>query len=184
MTTSAVGFPRLYVAPRRFDGTPKFRYPVDGLELGATRWVVHGVFGPEIGPHSQRLGFFPGDHTIEYYTAGRWSNVYAVFDPAGEARGFYCNLGTPPERVGDEIVYTDLDLDLLVRPSGEYAVLDQEEYEERAVRYGYPAEVRRVVAAALAALIAAVEQRQPPFDGREPRAFFQRVLAGRAARPG
>jgi hypothetical protein len=184
MTTGAAGFPRLYVAPRRFDGTPKFRYPVDGLELGATRWVVHGVFGPEIGPHSRRLGFFPGDHTIEYYTAGRWSNVYAVLGPAGEARGFYCNLGTPPARVGDEIVYTDLDLDLLVRPSGEYAVLDQEEYEERAARYGYPAEVRRAVAAALAALIAAVEQRQPPFDGREPRAFFQRVLAGRAARPG
>ena len=103
MNDAAPRFPRLTVAPRRFDGTPKFRYPVDGLELGATRWVVHGVFGPEVGPHSDRLGFYPGDHTIEFYTPGVWSNVYAVLSPAGAPRGFYCNLGMPPTFEGDEI---------------------------------------------------------------------------------
>ena len=37
--SAASRFPRLTVAPRRFDGTPKFRCPVDGLDLGAARWV-------------------------------------------------------------------------------------------------------------------------------------------------
>jgi hypothetical protein len=168
-------FPWL-VALRRFDGSP-FRYPVDGLQVGVAGWVVHGVFGPEIGPHSGRLGFYPGDHTIEYYLAGRWSNINAVLGPAGEARGYYCNLATPSALVSDEIVYTDLDLDLLVQPSGTYTLLDEAEYEERAARYGYPPEVRAAVAAALADLIAAVERREPPFDGVEPAAFL-RVVRG------
>jgi hypothetical protein len=165
-------FPRLVVAPRRYDGSPKFRYPVDGLELSATRWVAHGVFGPEVGPHSDRLGFYPGDHTIEFYTPGVWSNVYAVLSPAGEPRGFYCNLAMPPTLTGDEIAYVDLDLDLLVRPDRSYTVLDEDEYAERAARYGYPPAVRAAVAAALAALIDAVERRQPPFDWAEASAFF------------
>lgn len=173
MSVAGPPFPRLYVAPRRYDGSPKFRYPVDGLELGPIRWVVHGVFGPEIGPHSDRLGFYPADHTIEFYTAGAWSNVYAVFSPTGLARGYYCNLGTPPERARDEITYTDLDLDVLVWPDGRHAVLDEDEYEERAARYAYPPAVRAGVAAALADLIAAVERRAPPFDGAEARAFFE-----------
>lgn len=169
-------FPRLTVAPRRYDGSPKFRYPVDGLELGPPRWVVHGRFGPEIGPHSARLGFYPGDHTIETYHAGRWSNVYAVFSPGGELRGYYCNLATPARCEGDEITYVDLDLDLLVRPDGVHLVLDQEEYEERIIRFGYPAELQASVGAALAELVAAIEERAPPFDGAEARAFFALVI--------
>ena len=51
-------------------------------------------------------------------------------------------------------------------------MLDEDEYEERAARFGYPPEARAAVAAALAALIEAVEHRQPPFDGAEARAFF------------
>jgi hypothetical protein len=179
VTTEANRFPRLYVAPRRYDGTPKFRYPVDALEIGAARWVVHGVFGPEIGPHSARLGFFPGDHTIEFYPAGVWSNVYAVIGPAGERRGYYCNLATPPALAGDEIVYTDLDLDLLVGPDGRRRLLDEDEYEERAARYGYPPAVREQVASALAALTAAAEAGRPPFDGAEAMAFF-RLATGQA----
>jgi hypothetical protein len=179
MTADPPRFPRLYVAPRRYDGTPKFRYPVDGLELGPHRWVVHGVFGPEIGPHSGRLGFYPGDHTIEYYFAGQWSNIYAVLGPDGTRRGFYCNLGMPPERHGDEIRYTDLDLDLLVGPDGAHQVLDEDEYEERAARYGYPPPVRAAVAAALADLIDAVTAGRPPFDGVEAAAFLRLVVPAR-----
>lgn len=172
MNAAAASFPRLTVAPRRYDGSPKFRYPADGLELGPRRWVVHGVFGPEIGPHSQRLDFYPGDHTVEFYTADRWYNVYAVFSPAGDPRGYYCNLATPPRRDGDEITYIDLDIDVLVRPDGGYVVLDEDEYAERVRRFGYPPDVQASVAAALAELTAAVEGRRPPFDGAEAHAFF------------
>jgi protein associated with RNAse G/E len=103
--------------------------------------------------------------------------VYAVLSPAGEARGYYCNLGTPARREGDEIIYTDLDLDLLVGPDGTYRVMDEDEYEERAARYGYPDSVRQQVAGALADLIAAVEQRAAPFDGVEARTLFRTVVS-------
>lgn len=175
MSQAAARFPRLYVAPRRADGAPKYRYPVDRLEAGERRWVVHGVFGPEIGPHSGRLGFYPGDHTIEFYPRDTWSNVYAVLSPAGEVRGYYCNLATPPHQDGDELIYTDLDLDLLVGPTGVHRLLDEEEYRARTARLG--AAVRAEVEAALAALIAAVEARQAPFDGVEARAFFALATA-------
>jgi hypothetical protein len=171
----------LIVAPRRYDGTLKFSYPVDALDLSPTRWVVHGVFGPEVEPHSQRLGFFPGDHTIEIYTPGRWSNVNAVFGPAGERRGFYCNLATPPERHGDEIRYTDLDLDLLVRADGSQVVLDEDEYAERADRYGYPPGVRAAVATALQDLSDAATAMRPPFDGLEAASFLRLALGPAAA---
>lgn len=177
MSEAELTWPRLHVAPLRYDGSRKFRYPVDGLELGERRWVVHGVFGPEIGPHSGRLGFFPGDHTIEFYLPDRWWNVYAVFGPAAERRGYYCNVSTPAQRDGDEIVYTDLDIDLLVRADGSHLIMDEDEYHERAERMGYTAEVRQQVATAVEELVGAASQRLDLFDGVEALAFLDRVLA-------
>jgi uncharacterized protein len=175
-----MAFPRLHIAPLRYDGSPKFRYPVEALEVGPRRWVVHGIFGPEIGPHAARLGFYPGDHTIEFFSADAWWNVHAVFAPDGAPRGYYCNVATPSRHEGGEIIYTDLDLDLLVGPDGGFRVLDQEEYEERAARHGYPADLRASIAAALADLIAAARAGAAPFDGLEARAFFARAVAPRA----
>jgi protein associated with RNAse G/E len=170
------------VTPCRYDGSPKFRYPVDALALDDRRWVVHGVFGPEIGSHSGRLGFYPGDHTIEFYLVETWWNAYAVFSPAGAPRGYYCNIATPPRREADAIVYTDLDLDLLVRPDGSAVVLDRDEYEERAARFGYPADLRRQVDAALAEVTALAERRADLFDGGEAAVFFRRAVAMGGAR--
>lgn len=167
---------RVFVAPRRYDGSAKFRYPVDSLESNDRRWVVHGIFGPEIGPHSERLGFFPGDHTIEFYPIDCWWNVYAVFSPTGLLRGYYCNIGQPPYRDGDAIVYVDLDLDLLVRADGSQVVMDEEEYQQRAERFGYSCEVRQRVQAALDELIALATARAAPFDGLEARALLGRVI--------
>jgi hypothetical protein len=181
VSVPASAWPRLVVAPRRYNGAPKFRYPVDALEIGPPRWALHGIFGSEIGPHSQRLGFYPGDHTIELYEAERWFNVYAVFSPDGELRGYYCNLATPPAQERDELTYVDLDLDLLVRPDGRYELLDRDEYEEHAARLGYPDDLRARVDQGLRELIGLIERRQPPFDGVEARRFFHQAFpaAGR-----
>jgi hypothetical protein len=176
VTSPSPSWPRLTVAPRRYDGSPKFRYPVDALEAGPRRWVLHGIFGPEIGPHSHRLGFYPGDHTIELYEAEQWFNVYAVFSPTGDLRGYYCNLATPPTQEHDELTYIDLDIDLLVRPDGRYEILDRDEYEERAARLGYPDDLRTRVEQALRELTDLIERRQPPFDGVEARRFFHRAF--------
>ena len=184
MTLLSPPFPRLRVAPRRHDGSPKFSYPVSALELSEKRWVLHGVFGPEVGPHSERLGFYPGDHTIEFYVVGDWANVYAVFSPDGQARGFYCNIGTPPEREGDSVIYTDLDIDLLVRADGSHMVLDEDEYQERADRFGYTAETRARVAATLRELVGRAERRAAPFDGVEARAFFEHARGGASDQAG
>jgi protein associated with RNAse G/E len=181
MSRTTAIFPRLFVAPRRYDGSPKFRYPVDGLTLAADHWVVHGIFGPEIGPHSQRLGFFPGDHTIEFYRADVWWNVYAVFGPEGQRRGYYCNVGTPATRQADEIVYTDLDIDLLVGPTGAYRLMDEDEYAERAARLGYSDELRGNVQRAVDQLVAAAAAGADLFDGRAARDYFERMQSGRVS---
>jgi hypothetical protein len=68
-----------------------------------------------------------GDVFLEWYYFARWYNVFQIYSRAGELKGWYCNIGRPPE-VGDaELRYVDLALDVFVGPDGDHLVLDADE---------------------------------------------------------
>jgi hypothetical protein len=71
-----------------------------------------------------------GDVFLEWYYFARWYNVFQIYSRAGELKGWYCNIGRPPE-VGDaELRYVDLALDVFVGPDGDHLVLDADEFAD------------------------------------------------------
>ena len=77
------------------------------------------------------LGLFvleKGDLFRETYYFDRWWNVFEVRSPGGELRGWYCNITRPARLVGLDLYYNDLALDLLILPTGEVRLDDEDEF--------------------------------------------------------
>lgn len=101
--------------------------------------------------------------TVEYYWLDHWYNVFRFLNQDGSTRLWYCNINTPPEFVGDTLTYIDLDIDILVQPDFSFQVLDIEEFEANARRYGYSDEEKRRAHQAVAELISMIHRREFPF---------------------
>ena len=88
-----------------------------------------------------------------------WWVAYFNAEPASTE--IYCDVATPPQWDDDqeEVTMTDLDLDV-VRSAGNRQVLllDEDEFAEHQVRYGYPREVIRQAERSAAWLQAAVRR--------------------------
>ena len=101
--------------------------------------------------------------TVEYYWLDRWYNVFCFLNKDGSTRLWYCNINTPPEFVGDTLTYIDLDIDILVQPDFSFQVLDIEEFEANARKYGYSDEEKHRAQQAIAELISMIDRRASPF---------------------
>jgi hypothetical protein len=95
--------------------------------------------------------FEPGDVFIEHYYADRWYNVFAIYAPGGEHKGWYCNISRPAEIEPGRVRSVDLALDLWVWPDGRVRVLDEDEFarlalapDERAAAEAARAELERL----------------------------------------
>lgn len=114
-----------------------------------------------------------GTPSREYFWTDRWYSVFRFGTPEGALRNFYCNLGTPALLEARTLSFTDLDIDLLVRPDFSYTVLDEDEFHAHAEAYSYPPLYRARAREALAELVSMIEGRRFPFHfnlggGREP----------------
>jgi len=71
------------------------------------------------------------DRFLERYYADRWYNIFEIHDREDDGlKGWYCNVTTPAQISPERITYVDLALDLLVYPSGDYLILDEDEFED------------------------------------------------------
>jgi protein associated with RNAse G/E len=104
-----------------------------------------------------------GTQTAEYYWLDRWYNVFRFLDEEGGTTVYYCNINTPPKLEGDVLSYVDLDIDVLVQSDFSFEVLDLEEFEVNAIRYGYSDELKSKARAALDELLSMLERREFPF---------------------
>ena len=101
--------------------------------------------------------------TVEYYWLNRWYNVFRFLNEDGSTRLWYCNVNTPPELVDKTLTYTDLDIDILVRPDFSFQILDKEEFETNGRKYGYSDEEKHQAEKAVDDLIGMIGTRQFPF---------------------
>ena len=104
-----------------------------------------------------------GTHSLEYYWLDRWYNVFRFAQPDGKLRNYYCNVNVPATFTENILSYVDLDLDILVAPDFSYRILDVEDFERNARRYGYTPEVQANARQALAELASMIEMRSFPF---------------------
>jgi protein associated with RNAse G/E len=105
-----------------------------------------------------------GTRLIEYYWLDRWYNVFRFLQDDGSTRLYYCNINTPPRFDGDVLTYVDLDIDVIVQRDYSYEVLDLNEFEANAARYGYSPEEKRNAAVALDELITKITAHHFPFQ--------------------
>jgi hypothetical protein len=91
----------------------------------------------------------------------------ATFNAAPRRTEIYCDITTPPQwPTPTEVTMVDLDLDVLRRRGTELPILvDEDEFAEHQVVYGYPDDVIRSAEQAATWLMAAVAEKAGPFDG-------------------
>ena len=72
-----------------------------------------------------------------FYWPGKWYSLLEAYTPSEELAEVYVNISSPVEIDGLEMRFTDLELDVSRRPPGEAELVDEDEFQEAAVEYGY-----------------------------------------------
>lgn len=104
--------------------------------------------------------FEPGDHFIEYFYSDRWFNVFAIANPQGQRKGWYCNIAAPAQIGEERIEQVDLLLDVWVGPDGQVLLLDEEEFAADMTLTEYQ---RNGAHQGLQELLALISARHEPF---------------------
>jgi len=106
----------------------------------------------------------PEAHVILFPHEAWWT---AAFNAAPNSTELYCDITSPPRwPTPAEVTMVDLDLDVLRKRDADHPLLvDEDEFAEHQVRYGYPDEVIRSAQAAADWLMTAVAAGSGPFDG-------------------
>jgi len=147
----------------KYDGAEYRRWNARRARQEGSLLVLDAEFEFDV-QHESLGAISKGTQTAEYYWLDRWYNVFRFLNPEGDTTLYYCNINMPPQLEGDVLSYVDLDIDVLIQPDFSFQVLDLEEFELNAARYGYSDELKSNALAAVDELVATIESRQFPFD--------------------
>lgn len=149
------------VVYRKYDGSLHWNHPArrlgedpHGIWLGVPALTTMFKGEPEWGPvEAPFVLLMPRD--------AWWT---ATFNAEPHRTEIYCDITTVPRwTTAQEVTMVDLDLDVRRRRAGAVERLDDDEFAEHRVRFGYPAEVVSAAEAAADWLLAAVSDRIEPF---------------------
>ncbi|MFG1807240.1 DUF402 domain-containing protein [Streptomyces sp. NPDC049040] len=103
-------------------------------------------------------------HVLLFPRVAWWT---AAFNAAPRSTRIYCDITTPPRWPSpDEVTMVDLDLDVLLKRDDPAPILvDEDEFAEHQVRYGYPADVVTAAEESAGWLMDAVAGARGPFGG-------------------
>jgi uncharacterized protein len=138
----------------------------------------HGIWlGAPAGATARRGSEPPvrfDEPMVQLVAADQWWT--AVFNDAPASAELYCDISTPPQwKHPGEVTMVDLDLDVVRRRHDQQVLLlDEDEFAEHQVRYGYPAALISQAEQAAAWLLAAVSGFAEPF-GSAYQAWLDRV---------
>jgi len=71
----------------------------------------------------------PGDYVITKIPLNKWWLRHEYYSSKGNLKGVYYNVNTPPEILSNIIRYIDLEVDVVLWPTGEYKIIEMEELE-------------------------------------------------------
>lgn len=75
-----------------------------------------------------------------YHWFARPYALSEIYHPNGELLEIYVHIASPTEVSGHRLIYTDLELDVVYHPGQPPEIVDEDEFAEAAVRYGYAPE--------------------------------------------
>ncbi len=126
------------------------------------KWVIHDV-------ETDGLRFVAGDELHEFFSPEYGFNVFSVFTPEENLRGWYANV-THPTRIDFDtdpptLSWHDLYVDLIVLPDGHLIVRDEDELQESDLASTEPA-LHATILKTRDTLIALAAARAFPFHER------------------
>ncbi len=151
------------VRAHKYDGSEHRTWSAQVLRQEGSLLVLDATFDQEI-KHELLGTIASGTTSVEYYWLDRWYNIFRFAEPSGELRSYYCNVNVPPAFDGQILSYVDLDIDILVEPDLSYRIVDVEDFEQNAERFGYSAAVQKEARQALESLVGLIEGRAFPFN--------------------
>lgn len=123
----------VHVMKLTHDGHIKHQYAGEIVAHGDTWVQMVARFGLDVV--KDYVHFRRGDLMTEWHYTDRWYNIFRINDvDDGRLKGWYCNVTRPAvinwgsEPV--EIKADDLELDVFVSPTGEFLLLDEDEFAE------------------------------------------------------
>lgn len=158
--------PIITIISRSYDGSVRKTWPAELLSNDGELLMAKGIFDIEI-EHARLNVIRRGTISYEYFWTDRWYNVFRFHEPDGTFRNYYCNISMPPIVRGSVLDYVDLDIDIVVDGQGCRTILDEDEFRENAVRFGYPPKIHSMAARAVEELTGLIENRSFPFDYAE-----------------
>jgi protein associated with RNAse G/E len=148
----------IHVRKLRPDGSEVFSWDGRVVRCDAQGIVLRAEFNVDL-VEREYATLRRGDVFVEFYYWDRPYNVFQVSAPDGTLKGWYANVGLPAEleASNQELRYVDLELDLWVQPSGDYLVLDQDEFDALLTEWPNLAEVAQRGRSELLALVSSGE---------------------------
>jgi hypothetical protein len=144
---------------QKYDGTPHRSYPA--IHLGSDE---HGDWlGVPAEFVSAALSSFKyTDPYVLLVPRGAWWT--AMFNPPPRRTEVYCDVTTPARWDGTDVDLTDLDLDVRRRrEDGAVELVDEDEFADHRVRFGYPDDVVAAAQGAAEWLVGALTSGSEPF---------------------
>ena len=121
--------PKVNVVLLRIDGTVRESYQAALSRRDEQRMVVRAKATKKLV-----VGDFtiePGDEIRQHFLLNEWFYIQQYNSAEGEKKGWYCNIGTPPEIKESTITTRDLILDVSIDPDRNVKILDEEEFQEK-----------------------------------------------------
>lgn len=146
----------------KWGGLPHYRSVVEVIgkdEFGTWCWRPAGrpIY------KGDKLAFTGAYDTIVLAPPEDW---WTLSWPFGHPRmTLYVNIGTPVVWEDSRFVSTDLDLDVIKLLDGTALIVDQDEFEEHQVLYGYPDDIIQRTRKASEDALAMTVDGVAPFDG-------------------
>jgi uncharacterized protein len=145
----------------KWGGIRHWRYVVEPLGTDRYGWWLGGRAGIRLQRGLEEPIRQPHDFVVLAPAEGHW--VANWNDPRRTEVSIYVDVTTEVTVDATVVETVDLDLDVVRLSDGSVRVLDEDEFAEHQVRYGYPAEVVAQARATTADLVARLTAGDEPF---------------------
>jgi protein associated with RNAse G/E len=148
---------------KKYDGSLHYRYGVREVERTSRRLVTYSSPGQPVESHrGSRTG---SRNLLSFFELDQPYVAHVGWDAEWQPLYLYVDISTATSWNEDTVGYIDLDLDLIQSHGSSTVLLDDEdEFNERRVRWSYPEPLIRSCWAAVEQVRTHFEQQEKPFS--------------------
>lgn len=132
---------RIPVRAFKADGVCYRRWSGFVEEISGERLLIKTPLGHRVDGEDGR--WESGFAIRGYYWPGKWYSVLEVYNRSGQLVEIYLNINSPARVTGDGLRFVDYELDVSRQLPGPAQIVDQDEFQQAAERYGYSRSFQR-----------------------------------------